>query len=149
MTSIFRHPHLNSRPTSVGFGTLGGSSTLFNDGARARRRPEWGVEIRAKTDGRCHICGGHLGDDWAADHVLPHAGGGAHSAANYLPAHTLCNGYRWNYSAEELQWIMKIGIWARKQMEDSSRLGSEMVQQFYDYEVRRQQRRKRHAQALR
>lgn len=114
-------------------------------GARGRRRAKWDAIILAKTGGLCHICGGELGDDWAADHVLAHAGGGASSAENYLPAHILCNGYRWNYLAEEFQWVMKIGIWARKQMESTSGLGPDMLEQFYGYEVRRQRRRRRQA----
>jgi tRNA U54 and U55 pseudouridine synthase Pus10 len=31
-------------------------------------------EIKNKTGGQCHICGGEItGDDWEADHVLAHA----------------------------------------------------------------------------
>ena len=26
--------------------------------------------ILSKTDGRCHICGGLVGDSWHADHIL-------------------------------------------------------------------------------
>jgi 5-methylcytosine-specific restriction endonuclease McrA len=74
--------------------------------------------VLRKTGGRCHICGGAIeGSDWEADHVLAHSTGGTHAADNYLPAHSLCNNYRWDYSAEEFQWILKLGVWLRTQME--------------------------------
>ena len=58
-----------------------------------------------------------MGPQWKADHVLAHSSGGVHSPENYLPAHALCNGYRWDYDPEEFQWLLKIGVWARRQME--------------------------------
>ena len=73
--------------------------------------------ILAKTGGRCHICGGLVKDRWDADHVLAHAGGGEHTVDNYLPAHGLCNNYRWDYTAGEFQLIMKLGIFLRRQIE--------------------------------
>jgi hypothetical protein len=50
--------------------------------------------VLAKTDNRCHICGGQVVDRWHADHVLSHSEGGPHSVENYLAAHALCNNYR-------------------------------------------------------
>ena len=74
--------------------------------------------VLAKTAGRCHICGGEVPPGrWNADHVLAHSSGGAHAADNY-PAHRLCHNYRWDYSPEEFQWVLKIGVWARTQMKD-------------------------------
>src|SRR5713101_7117472 len=66
-------------------------------------------EILPKTAGRCHICGVAIEGAWQADHVLAHSGGGGHIADNYLPAHALCNNYRWDYSSEEFQHILKLG----------------------------------------
>ena len=97
--------------------------------------------IAAKTNGRCHICGGPLGVAWEADHVLAHSTGGDHHLDNYLAAHSLCNNYRWNYSAEEFQWVMKVGVWARLVME-KSQLGQQMAEQFCRYERGRVRRRK-------
>jgi len=99
--------------------------------------------VREKTAGRCHICGGELVERWQADHVLSHADGGRHSVDNYLPAHSLCNNYRWDYTPEEFQWVLKIGVWARRQMEGKSEVGLEMLKGFFDYECRRQARRVR------
>ena len=95
-------------------------------------------EILQKTDARCHLCGGRIKSKWQADHVLAHSSGGGHAVDNYLPAHRLCNNYRWDYSPEEFQWILKIGVWARTQMERDTRVGSLMMEKFLDYELRRQ-----------
>ena len=95
-----------------------------------------------KTGRRCHICGGLIEERWQADHVLAHSGGGQHSAENYLPAHRLCNNYRWDYLPEEFQWILKIGVWAHGQMKNGGTLGSAMLERFFVYEVNRQQRRR-------
>jgi 5-methylcytosine-specific restriction endonuclease McrA len=77
---------------------------------RPRRRSLSAAErsmILEKTDGLCHICGGKI-VSMTADHVLAHSTGAGESTAdrfrNYLPAHGLCNNYRWDYSQEEFQW---------------------------------------------
>lgn len=79
---------------------------------------------------------------WDADHVLAHSSGGAHAAENYLPAHRLCNNYRWDYSPEEFQWVLKMGVWARTQMEKGGGFGDELLRRFFVYEMRREGRRK-------
>ena len=97
-----------------------------------------------KTNGRCHICGGIIeGNEWHADHVLAHSTGGKHSEENYLPAHSLCNNYRWHYDPEEFQWILKIGVWMRTQIERGSTIGQEASRRFCENERRRDGRRKR------
>ena len=111
-----------------------------------RRRQALGVAARQavlrKTDGRCHICGGTVVSRWQADHVLAHAGGGRHSAENYLAAHALCNNYRWDYDPEEFQWVLKIGVWARLRMEKGGQLGDLMLSAFAGHEKRRKSRRR-------
>src|SRR5688572_16479932 len=95
--------------------------------AGRRRRKALSEEERQrvweKTAGKCHVCGGDVGPDWKADHVLAHSGGGIHSADNYLPAHPLCNNYRWDYLAEELQLILRLGVWAKTQIERETQIG--------------------------
>lgn len=94
-----------------------------------------------KTGGLCHLYGGKLdGDDFAADHVLSHAAGGKSSIENFLPAHGLCNGSRWFYSAEEFKWILRMGVWARKQIEDQTRMGRCMVPEFLKKEKKNENR---------
>lgn len=100
--------------------------------------------VLAKTDARCHLCGGEITENkFAADHVLSHAAGGEHKLENYLPAHGLCNGARWFYSDEEFQWILRMGIWARKQMEDQTLIGIKMGPIFLEHEKGVRKRRKR------
>jgi hypothetical protein len=56
-------------------------------------------------------------------------------------AHALCNNYRWDYSAEEFQWILKIGVWARRQMELESPVGRATLAAFFEYDRKRDARR--------
>jgi HNH endonuclease len=113
---------------------------------RLRLKPTERAVVLEKTAGRCHLCGGQITDrKFAADHVLAHAAGGAHDIDNYLPAHGLCNGCRWFYSAEEFQWILKIGVWARKQMEDETHIGRNMAEQFLKHQIKNIDRRKARA----
>ena len=98
--------------------------------------------VLAKTAGRCHLCGGKVVERWTADHVLAHSDSGPHAIDNYLPAHGLCNGYKWAYSPEEFQWVLKIGVWARLQMETNSPLGEAMLQRFFNYDRQRKARRR-------
>ena len=115
-----------------------------NRGTHSRRQLNAAerTTVLKKIAEKCHICGGRIVDRWHADHVLAHSAGGLHAADNYLPAHALCNSYRWDYEAEEFQWILKIGVWARTQMERRSILGAAMLKAFFAYEVRRMQRRR-------
>ena len=99
------------------------------------------ASVLKKTDRRCHICGGEVASRWEADHVLAHSSGGLDSAENYLPAHTLCNNYKWDYDPEEFQWVLKIGVWARRQMLGGTFLGTDMLDPFYKYEIQRHKRR--------
>jgi hypothetical protein len=100
--------------------------------------------ILAKTNGRCHLCGGAILSDqrWNADHVLAHGRGGNEDEANYLPAHGLCNNYRWDYLPEEFQLILKLGVWARETIKNDSGLGGSMSKAFLKKESVRIARRK-------
>jgi 5-methylcytosine-specific restriction endonuclease McrA len=114
------------------------SSRLLRQSLSASER----AHILAKTAGRCHICGGLISESaWQADHVLAHSAGGAHSADNYLPAHALCNHYRWDYSAEEFQHILKLGVWMRTQIERRTACGRAAAAAFLAHERTRQARR--------
>ena len=100
--------------------------------------------VLAKTGGQCHLCGGQIEDDkWKADHVFSHALGGQHSPDNYLPAHSLCNGYRWFYKPEEFQWILKLGVWLRTQIETETKVGRDAAKAFRKYDCVRASRRKK------
>lgn len=81
------------------------------------------------------------GKSWEADHVLALSAGGVRSADNYLPAHSICNNYRWHYDAEEFQWILKLGVWIRTQIEKRTLVGMAAAAGFVVYERRRASRR--------
>jgi 5-methylcytosine-specific restriction endonuclease McrA len=79
--------------------------------------------VLSKTAGRCHICGGSIRGPWQADHILARSGGGKSTVDNYLPAHAMCNNYRWNYLPKEFQEILRMGVWLRTQVETRTRVG--------------------------
>lgn len=97
-------------------------------------------EVLAKTAGRCHVCGGRTTDDWQADHVLAHSGGGGHHVDNFLAAHRVCNGYRWDYSPQEFQLILKLGGWIANEIRCDTPLGRLAAEGFAKKETRRAQR---------
>jgi 5-methylcytosine-specific restriction endonuclease McrA len=114
----------------------------------APRQPLSPAERKAvfrKTAGRCHICGGAIDGKWHADHVFSHSAGGAHAADNYLPTHALCNNYRWDYSADEFQTILKLGVWVRTEIEHKSTLGLKVADRYLAHERSRNGRRRESA----
>ena len=100
--------------------------------------------ILEKTGWRSHICGGNIekGSYWEADHVFPSKGGGPSNISNYLPAHGLCNAAKWDQSGEELQWVLKIGVWAKHEMEGKSPKGKEKLKRFWKSQFQRVSRQK-------
>jgi HNH endonuclease len=113
-------------------------------GARRRIAKLGRDAILQKTGARCHICGGNIDKDsyWEADHVFPAKEGGPSNIDNYLPAHGLCNSAKWDQSGEELQWALKIGVWAKHEMEGKSKLGHLMLNDFWASQRRRVNRQK-------
>lgn len=112
----------------------------LNKASGATRMPLTGAErkqILAKTDGRCHICGGDIIDQWHADHVRSHSSGGEHSVENYLASHASCNNYRWDYLPEEFEIILKLGVLARTQIENETELGQTLAKSFQAKERQR------------
>lgn len=105
-------------------------------------------KILKTTNRKCHICGGSIDGSWQADHALAHAAAGPHALDNFLPAHKLGNNYRWDYEAEEFQWLLKIGVWAKSNMEHGTDvLGKDMLKAFFAYDRRRDGRRKKTIEA--
>jgi 5-methylcytosine-specific restriction endonuclease McrA len=86
--------------------------------------------VRAKTGGKCHVCGGTLGDRWQADHVVPLNQGGRSKANNFLPVCTQCNRLRWGYKPAVLRLIMRFGIFAKQEIRRGSDLGDELIKLF-------------------
>ena len=111
---------------------------------RSALTPKQREKVLKKTGRRCHICGGKIkrNEKWQADHVHAYSKGGEHSAENYLPAHITCNNYRWYYSPEEFQEILKLGIWIRTQIIKKTSIGGDVAESFVKHEKRRINRRK-------
>ena len=96
------------------------------------------LEVLSKTNGKCHICGTPLtADQFQADHVQAHVSGGSSLVDNFLPSCSTCNNYRWHYLPEEIQWILKFGVWAKTQIEKETVLGRQMAEGFVKAEIRR------------
>ena len=94
---------------------------------KASLTPRQRARIRKKTGGKCHVCGGALGSDWQADHVVPHHLGGARVEDNYLPACRRCNRLRWAYRPEVLQLILRFGVIAKQQIRHDTELGRQLL----------------------
>lgn len=99
--------------------------------------------ILSKTDSRCHICGTKLDiKNFQADHVQSHSSGGVHAENNYLPSCFTCNNYRWHYSSEEIQIILKLGVWLKTKLTSDTISGLELANQFVKHEMGVRKRRR-------
>ncbi len=99
--------------------------------------------ILSKTNSHCHICGIELEEKgFHADHVKPHSAGGIHSENNYLASCSTCNKLRWHYSPEEIQIVLKLGVWAKTKVLDDTELGLEIANQFVKHDMLLRKRRK-------
>lgn len=93
-------------------------------------------EILGKTDGRCHICGCDLTlSTFQADHVKSHSAGGEHKIDNYLPSCFTCNNYRWHYSSEEIQLILKLGVWLKGRINRGNSDDLELANLFMKHQL--------------
>jgi len=96
-----------------------------------------------KTDARCHICGVELKiNNFQADHVKSHHSGGTHAESNYLPSCFTCNNYRWHYTSEELQIILRLGVWAKTKIMNDPIYGLDLANKFIKHETGVRNRRK-------
>jgi len=79
--------------------------------------------------------------NFQADHVSAHSAGGAHTANNYLSSCFTCNNYRWHYSSQEIQIILKLGVWIKTKINKDSEFGLEMANRFVKHEIAVRKRR--------
>ena len=99
--------------------------------------------VLSKTDSRCHLCGIELMvHNFQADHVKTHSSGGTPAENNYLPSCFTCNNYRWNYSPEEIQIILKLGVWAKAKVVNDAEFGLAIADGFVKHEMALRKRRK-------
>lgn len=114
----------------------------FNETKRIVLTKEQRQCIFDKTDGLCHVCGIELEiDNFQADHVKPFSTGGIDIVDNYLPACSQCNNYRWDYSPEEMQWILKLGVWLKTEIQKKSIEGLKVLPKIVKDEIKREKRR--------
>lgn len=120
------------------------AAKMIGKGKRKSLTKKQRNKVFEKTGRHCHICGGMITGDWVADHVYAHAYGGEHVEENYLPAHKICNRSKWFYGAEEFQWILKLGVYFRTQLEEIGNPSAvSLAQCFLEYERHRDSRRKK------
>jgi 5-methylcytosine-specific restriction endonuclease McrA len=85
-------------------------------------------EVWNKTKGHCHLCGGRLHQsDWQCDHVVAHESGGDNSIHNLLPVCCLCNRFRWGYRPKVRRLILRLGVYAKHEIRQRTKLGQELV----------------------
>jgi hypothetical protein len=95
------------------------------------------IKILEKTGFKCHICGIKIIDNkFQADHVESHCRGGLGIEDNFLPSCNTCNNYRWHYLPEEIHWVLKLGVFAKTQIEKKATLGKHFAESFINYEIR-------------
>lgn len=113
----------------------------IKDAKRRSLTPNQRKEILAKTNARCHVCGVDLqSGKFHADHVQTHISGGPHEENNYLPSCQTCNNYRWHFAPEELQIILKLGVWAKGQLLRETEVGQEIAGAFMKHEMNNRKR---------
>lgn len=116
----------------------------YKDSKRIILSKEQRQRVYNKTDGLCHVCGTKLEiDNFQADHVKPFSGGGHNIVDNFLPACSHCNNYRWDYSPEEIQWILKLGVWLKTEIQTKSKEGLDVLPKIIQDEINRENRRKK------
>jgi hypothetical protein len=67
--------------------------------------------------------------------VQSHSSGDKHAENNYLPSCFTCNNYRWHYSSEEIQIILRLGVWLKTKLTSENDQGLELANQFVKYEM--------------
>ena len=52
-----------------------------------------------------------------------------------------CNKLRWHYSPEEIQVVLKLGVWAKTKIIDDSKLGLEIANLFMKHDMQLRKKR--------
>lgn len=76
-------------------------------------------EIYNKTNGICHICGIKLSlNKFSITESI------TNDNESFLPACKTCKRIHDNYLPEEIKWVLKIGLWAKTQIEYETEIGN-------------------------
>jgi 5-methylcytosine-specific restriction endonuclease McrA len=110
---------------------------------RSRQSVKLRKKIKAKTAGRCHVCGGPLRDKWTADHVRPRARGGADKENNYLPCCGICNDARWHRPSRTIRKMLRLGVYLLPEIKKKTALGRAAMALFYSRRAVNKSRRRK------
>lgn len=97
--------------------------------------------VKAKTGGRCHVCGGSLRGKWYVDHVRPRARGGPDREDNYVPCCGICNGARRHRRSRTIRKILQLGAYLLPELKRRTALGKEVVALFTERRKKNRMRR--------
>jgi len=97
------------------------------------------VDIFNKTNGICHICGCEL--DIESFSITG-------SLENGLPACKSCKMIYDNYLPSEIKWMLKIGLWAKTQVEYETDIGKEIATEIIEIEKDKEGRKKEQREPL-
>lgn len=119
---------------------------VFSEKQKSKRRVLSAAdraEVLARTNGRCHLCGGVIGKaPWQANHVFPLALGGKQGLENYLPTHRACNGAKWHLRPKEMALVLTLGTWLRSEIERGTTIGKVAGEAYCNTAKRRESRRR-------
>lgn len=97
------------------------------------------MEVFEKTNCTCHLCGNKLnGEKFSIS--FPFVSNGL--VADSLPACRSCKRLYGNYLPSEIKWIMKLGMWARTQIEYETEIGQDIAIELVETESDRERSRK-------
>ena len=97
------------------------------------------AEIFNKTNGICHICGCEL---YFEKFSITCSAEKEKSVESCLPACKSCKMIYDNYLSSEIKWMLKIGLWAKTQIEYETDIGKEIATEIIEVEKDRENRKK-------
>lgn len=92
-----------------------------------------------KTNGSCHVCGCKLEQEKFS---ITSSLGKENSIENSLPACQSCKRIFDNYLPSEIKWILKIGLWAKTQIEYETEIGKDIAIEIIEQEKDRENKKK-------
>jgi len=97
------------------------------------------LKIFNKTNGICHICGCNLNVEKFSI-TIPFEK--ESTVENCLPACKDCKRIYENYLPYEIKWMLKIGLWAKTQVEYETDIGKEIATEIVEIEKDRERKKK-------
>ena len=98
------------------------------------------IDIYNKTKGICHICGSKLSE---SKFSITSSLTNEISVETSLPACKDCKRFYDNYLPDEIKWMIKLGMWAKTQVEFETDLGKTIALDITEQEKYRESKRKK------